>query len=299
MACETELRRAGHTGSRMDHERAQEFCGYHPRMDHFEPFSSPVEALDCNPWGAIVGSLDNPRQFQLRRGIFNQTWPMDFPDGPARALEAQPLLEAEEFFEQNKRAAFLFQLGAADPDQFLFRPPPLGHDARAAPCSAQEWLWNPTLSQWMGRSQHDGSAFDAPLFGFWLIEAARSRQMSSASQAEEGTFEPQGRKNPIRAWASLAWEWNNSPEPRAQMCALALRVAAFPSDQAALSMLEDHLHPALAKQAQNIDPLAWKALLSTARPKDRGIIDALWARLELSAETQCSSWPTAKKNHSL
>ena len=221
---------------------------------------------------AAIERTQDGASFFLRRGALSPGWPMAFDERPALALEAQALLGEG----GKKRADFLFSILAQDDQQMFCMPAqPLPRE----PFSPGRWTWDGAA--WSANALDDqGRLFEAPLFAFWLFEAALSKQQRPKAKPERHEHDGLGAKIAVPAWASLAWEWDD-PQ-RVRMCALAWEA----SQGQRLTELESLMGEPLAAQAARLSPAAWSELASTATPEQRRALRGERERLALERATR-------------
>lgn len=197
----------------------------------------------------------------LRSGSFSGIPPMRLRGQPCRALEAMAVLAAGAKGEQ-RSPDVLFK--SDDPDELFFMDcsggEPFGSVLSRMPECA-DWIYEAESRAWKGRARGSAEqAFEAPLFAFWLLQAAICAEEGRHGHPEDAEWNPDGGKVAQQAVANLDWRWQVPEEDRLRIFHAALSAAGKLLGSPEGSRLAELTHPELAKIFCGIAPKAYSAL---------------------------------------
>lgn len=194
-------------------------------------------------------------------GSFSGISPMRLGGQPCRALEAMAVLAADSTGKQ-RSPGVLFK--SEDPDEIFFMDcsggAPFGSVLGRMPECA-DWIYEAGSRAWKGRARGSSEQdFEAPLFAFWLLQAAICAQEGRHGHQEDPEWTPEGRKAAQQAVANLEWHWQVPEEDRLRMFHAAVNAAGKSLGSQEESRLAELTHPELAKLFCGIAPQAYSAL---------------------------------------
>lgn len=222
-------------------------------------------------------------------GSFSGIPPMVLGGLPCRALEAEAVLSSGADGLQ-RSPGFLFAAAGSDPNQLLFMDcsggAPFGSVEGSVPECA-DWIYDEDRRAWSGLARGEGGVpFEAPLFAFWLLQAAVCAAAGRHGYPEEPSWSDEGKKRPQKAAVNLDWAWQVADENRLEMFHAAVSVARaqFGSEQE--RTIGELTHPEMAQAFRKIQPSAYVTLA--------GSDAALLAIIESCELAKTSSPPPAR-----